>query len=109
MMKLTALIILNFTICLGTLHAEPVDSVQIEINEAKNLLKWAEKGYLCDSLISIEHDKNQLLREAIGIKDNQIGLSGDLIAQQIITIKRLKMGLVGLGSLAVLLAILGLV
>ena len=73
------------------------------------MLKYSEYGYICDSLIQLEHDKNQLLQEAIQIKDDQIGLSGQLISKQIVTIKRLKVGLLGLGSLAVLLAILGLV
>ena len=86
-----------------------MDSVRIELNEAKNLLKFAEKGYLCDSLIKVEHDKNHLLREAIEVKDSQLKLSGDFITSQTVKIRRLRIGAICLGGLTVIIAILGLI
>ena len=102
MKKLIVLISLICAVYLTTSANEPEDTICFELNEAKNILKFAETGYICDSIIGLKNE------EIIKV-GSQLELSGQLISKQIVTIKRLKVALLGLGSLAVLLAILGLV
>lgn len=55
------------------------DTLCFGIDEAKNLLKHAEKGYICDSLITKYVEKDSLRQEIIKEKDGQLKLSENLV------------------------------
>ena len=87
------------------LATEPEDTLCFELSEAKNLLKYAEKGYFCDTLTFHYEKKDSILRKAIDLKDEEIQLAERLIQAQIVEIDRLKrkikwfkIGCISLGS-----------
>lgn len=52
------------------------------IEQSKTLLKYAEKGYMCDSLSKTYEKQIEALEGAIAIKDEQIALAGKMIQSQ---------------------------
>lgn len=109
-MKLIALALINFGVCFSNLGNAQNDTLCFKIEEAKNLLKYAEKGYFCDSIVFIKNAQDSILREAIEAKDNQLEISARVINGQMLKIKRLKWlaGVVGFCGLAGIIAVLAL-
>lgn len=66
-------------------------------------MKYAEKGYICDSLIILYDGKIETLEQIIGKKDEEILLSAQLIQSQLNEIdkyiRREKFYKLGLGVL----------
>ncbi len=60
------------------------------INDAKTLLKFANRGILCDSLTNAYDEKIETLSKIIKNKDGQILLADDLIQLQHTKIKGLE-------------------
>jgi len=77
-------------ICLTISSTAQTDTLCFEINEARNILKFAEKGYFCDSIIQYKNEQDSILRETIQIKDRQLSVSINIIDGQNLKIRRLK-------------------
>lgn len=60
--------------CQTTSLEESNDTLCYELKDAKVLLKYAERGYLCDSLITQYDNQVKNLSEIIKTKDEQLGL-----------------------------------
>jgi len=99
MLKLIQRISLICVICLTNSSFAQNDTICFPINEAKNLLKFAEKGYLCDSIIQYKDEQDSILRSTLEIKDKQITVSTHIINGQIVKIRRLRLvsGSLGVG------------
>ena len=103
MLMLISLIVCSMT----SLHAQE-DSVKcFSIEDAKTLLIYAERGYLCDSLTSAYDNKIETLEQIIQNKDRQILLANEVIQSQRIEIDKLnrkikwfRYGCAGLGAIA---------
>jgi len=77
------------------------------IDESKTLLKFANRGLICDSLTQAYDNKIETLEQIIQNKDNQILLANEIIQSQRIEIDRLnrkikwfKYGCAGFGAIA---------
>jgi len=66
----------------GNTLAQENDSIWFTIDEAKQLLKDAELGLVCDSLLINRALKIVELERVIDVKDEQIRLGGDVIQKQ---------------------------
>jgi len=79
------------------------------ILDAKTLLKYAERGYLCDSLSIKYEEQIETFKDIVSVKDSELLLVERLIQSQAIEIKRkhkeirwLKIAVIGLSSVAIL-------
>lgn len=72
------------------------------------MLKYAEKGYFCDSILYHANKKDSLLRAALLVKDEQLKISDKVITGQAKKITRLNWIVAGLGTMSagLLLALL---
>lgn len=106
--KTQSLITLTLTlwmVCSTTFLTAQEDSLRcFTVEESKTLLKYAEKGYLCDSLMTLYDGKIETLEQIIGKKDQEILLSAQLIQSQLNEIdkyiRREKWFKLGLGVLS---------
>ena len=79
------------------------------IKEAKILLKYAERGYLCDSLSVKYEEKIETFESIVSVKDSELLLVERLVEAQMMEIKRkdrelkwLKIAVIGLSSAVIL-------
>ena len=111
MKKLIRLISLSFAICLTTLGLGQSnnDTICFELDNAKNLLKYAEKGYFCDSIINQYEAKDSIYKEVIKAKDVQLNAAAGVITEQAVKIKRLRITVGALSGLSLLLLLVQLI
>lgn len=90
MKKILLLMLLTnplFAICQTT---SSKDTICYKLNDAKTLLKFAERGYLCDSLI-IAYDSTITIQEEIILrKDQQLTTIEQLVNAQRYELQRLE-------------------
>lgn len=74
------------------------DTLCIELNKYREILKLANKGYLCDSLITTYDTQVKTLEKIIQNKDEQLILSQGVINSQRNEIKKQKTKIIFLSS-----------
>ena len=72
----------------SSLYAQ--DSLTFSFDEAKTLLKYAEKGYLCDSLVVAYEEKIENFEQIVAIKNDEIEMSGRLIESLLVETDKLR-------------------
>ena len=85
-LKLILLLILALKMNLG----KSQDTICVELNDYREILKLANTGYLCDSLITTYDSTIITLEKIIIEKNDQIQLSGGVINGLANEVKRLK-------------------
>lgn len=93
MKKLILLLNLFFIPLWGTFSQEP-DTTCRPTDEVKHLLKWAEYGFACDSILILEQQKDSLNQQTIFIQ-------GEQLKKENKAVKRLKIALGGVALVAV--------
>ena len=90
------------------------DSVKcFSIKDAKTLLKYAERGYFCDSLTVQYEEKVKTYKTVVSVKDEELLLSQRLIEAQMMQINKqskqikfFKMAVISLGAVCLIELIL---
>ena len=94
-------------ICFGHfLHGQDIDTICVEKEQFKNVLKWSYYGLECDSIVNEYRYKDTLRGEIIEAQHEQIILDQVVIEELQTQVKRCRVISFSLGGVAALLLIL---
>ena len=108
MKKLIQVVTLLCVICLQTsLHAQTSDTICVDKEQFKNVLKWSYYGLECDSIVEMYRYKDTLKSEIIEAQHEQITLDQVVIGEYVHKLHRLRLASFGLGgAVAILILVL---
>lgn len=104
MKRLIQAVTLLCVICLTTsLRAQDIDTICVDKEQFKNVLKWSYYGLECDSIIEKYRYKDTLKSEIIEAQHDQIILDQVVIGEYVQQVHKLRLASLGLGGACIVL------